>query len=125
MGEIIPIHSRRTFSHEEALHLLPIVRRITHRAADETAALQEELRSLPQEEPHYQRLCGALETAIRRWSIKISQLGCQPRGLWLVDFDAGSGWYTWRLGDEELAFFHVNETSPETAARPEDGVFHP
>jgi hypothetical protein len=111
MGELIPIHSRRTFTQEEALDLLPIVRRITERVAAEVAEMQEQIRFVPYSEPLYQRLSSQIELAVRRWAIKISKLGCEPRGVWLVDFDAGEGWFTWRLGDKGLAFFHSHEVS--------------
>jgi hypothetical protein len=109
MGEVIPIHSRRTFTKDEAQALLPVVRRITEAVADEVNHIQEQLRFVPHDEPLYERLYSKIELAIRRWAIKISKLGCEPRGIWLVDFDAGDGWFTWRLGDDELAFFHSHE----------------
>ncbi len=33
-------------------------------------------------------------------------LGVEVKGLWLVDFDNGSGYYCWRWPERELAFFH-------------------
>ena len=109
MGEVIPIHSRRTFSKEEAESLLPVIKRITEQVAGEIRDLQEQIRYVPHTEPLYQRLYSKIELSVRRWAIKISKLGCEPRGVWLVDFDAGDGWFTWRLGDEGLAFFHSHE----------------
>ncbi|MFH1830913.1 MAG: DUF2203 family protein [Pseudomonadota bacterium] len=112
MGEVIPIHSRRIFTQEEALDLLPIVRRITETVAADVSELQEQIRFVPYGEPLYKRLYSQIEQRVRRWAIKISKLGCEPRGIWLVDFDAGTGWFTWRLGDEGLAFFHSHESHP-------------
>ena len=28
------------------------------------------------------------------------------KGLWLVDFDNGNGYYCWRWPEPELAYFH-------------------
>ena len=123
MGEVIPIHSRRTFSLEEAESLLPIVRRITERAALEVRDLQEQLRFVPHGEGLHQRLAAQADVAVRRWAIKISQLGCEPRGIWLVDFDAGSGWFSWRLGDERLAFFHAHDLPARAALTATPGEF--
>jgi len=109
MGEVIPIHSRRTFTKEEAESILPIIRRVTEGTSAEVAELQEKLKFVPPSEPLYDRIYSSIELAIRRWAVKISKLGCEPRGIWLVDFDAGEGWYTWRLGDDELCFFHSHE----------------
>jgi hypothetical protein len=33
-------------------------------------------------------------------------LGLEVKGLWLVDFDNGSGYYCWRWPEEDLAYFH-------------------
>ena len=109
MGDVIPIHSRRTFSKEEAEGLLPIVRRITEDVSGEVSELQEQIRYVPHTEPLYKRLYSQIELAVHRWAIKVSKLGCEPRGVWLVDFDAGDGWFTWRLGDDGLAFFHSHD----------------
>ena len=116
MGEVIPIHARRTFTYEDAWQLLPIVRRITERAATEASDLQEQLRWIPKDEPAYRRLKARLDLAVRRWAIKVSQLGCEPRGIWLVDFDAGDGWYSWRYGDDGLNFFHSHEVQQTRGA---------
>ena len=106
MGAVIPIHSRRTFTQDEAEELLPIVRRVTEQAALRAQDLNEQLRWVPHEEPLHARLRSELDLIVRRWAIKVSKLGCEPRGVWLVDFDAGDGWFSWRLGDEHLSFFH-------------------
>lgn len=112
MGALIPIHSRRTFTLEQAEGILPIVRRITDHAAAAARGLQEELRWVPREEPLYARRKSELDLIVRRWAVKIARLGCEPRGIWLVDFDAGEGWFSWRLGDESLSFFHRQEGAP-------------
>ncbi|MFH0799320.1 MAG: DUF2203 family protein [Pseudomonadota bacterium] len=109
MGDVIPIHSRRIFSIEEAEAILPIVRRITDRAAADAGELQEQLRFVPADEPLSKRLHMELDAVVRRWSVKVAQLGCEPRGIWLVDFDAGEGWFSWRIGDDRLNFFHPHE----------------
>ncbi|MBI3607499.1 MAG: DUF2203 family protein [Nitrospirae bacterium] len=34
------------------------------------------------------------------------QLGCEVKGLWLVDFDNGEGYYCWKYPEDELEYFH-------------------
>lgn len=117
MGDVIPIHSRRTFTQDEAEELLPILRRITEVADARTRELHEQLRWVPREEPLAERLQADLDLVVRRWAVKVSRLGCEPRGVWLIDFDAGDGWFSWRYGDEQLSFFH-----PHGEPRREGGV---
>ncbi len=111
MGDIIPIHTRRIFSEVEAVTLLPIIRRITERTAEIVETLQEQQRFVPHDEPLHERLQSQIDAEFKRWAIKVIKLGCEPHGVWLVNFDAGNGWYTWRLGDEGLTFFHSQSGS--------------
>lgn len=105
MAEIIPILSERKFTEEQAESMLPTVKRITAEAARQAAKIEEQLRFIPREEPIFGRLATELDLLIRRWAIKLKKLGLRPTGLWIVDFDAGDGWFTWRLGDEHVSYF--------------------
>ena len=72
MGSVIPINSRRVFTQIEAEELLPIVKRVTERAALTVTDLQEQLRWTPTEEPLYGRLSNKIESAVKVWATKIS-----------------------------------------------------
>jgi len=113
MAEIIQIFSPRQFTEEEAQNLLPTVKRITVQAATEADKIEEQLRFIPRDEPIFRRLAADLDLVIRRWAIKIKKLGLKPSGIWIVDFDAGDGWYSWRLGDEHVTYFNAQGTRPE------------
>lgn len=124
MGDVIPIHSRRTFTKDEADSILPIVRRITEAAALHARDINEQLKWVPGDEPLSVRLRQDLDLVVRRWAVKVSRLGCAPRGIWLVDFDAGEGWYSWRYGDEHLSYFHPHsEPSVADLAADEGRLF--
>jgi hypothetical protein len=43
------------------------------------------------------------------WARAMEALGLDVKGLWLVDFDSGSGYYCWRWPETELAYFHGYE----------------
>ncbi len=36
-------------------------------------------------------------------------LGAEVKGLWLVDWDSGDGYFCWRFPEAALAFFHTYE----------------
>lgn len=118
MAEIIPILSDRRFTEEEAENLLPTVKRITTQAAAEASKIEEQLRFIPREEPIFKRLAADLDLVIRRWAIKVKKLGLRPSGMWIVDFDAGEGWFSWRLGDEHVSYF--SSPGAEFAVPPEE-----
>ena len=46
---------------------------------------------------------------ISRWLREMEALGVEVKGLWLVDFDNGSGYYCWRWPEEQLDHFHGYE----------------
>jgi hypothetical protein len=43
---------------------------------------------------------------IEGWNAKVTKLGGQPKGMWLVDIDAGDGYYCWKFPEPEIAFWH-------------------
>ena len=50
-----------------------------------------------------------MRRAVSHWARSMEALGLEVKGLWLVDFDNGSGYFCWRWPEEELAFFHGYE----------------
>ena len=50
-----------------------------------------------------------LAAAISRWVRAMEALGVEVKGLWLVDFDNGEGYYCWKWPEEELAWFHGHD----------------
>lgn len=120
MAEIIRILRPRQFTEEEAQGLLPTVKRITVHAAMEAEKITDQLRFIPRDEPIFNRLSSELDLVIRRWAIKISKLGLKPSGIWIVDFDAGEGLYTWRLGDEQVSYFSASVARQEESPLEQD-----
>lgn len=87
---------KRIFSYEQAVALLPDVRRLTDDAArrvDESASEQPEV---------YERI-------VTEWAEAVLAMGVEVKGLWLVDFDSGAGYYCWQHPEPALEFFHGYE----------------
>jgi hypothetical protein len=98
----VSIPERKTFTYEEAAALIADVRRITA----EAVAAVEALASGEEEEPAdlavYERL-------VQEWAEQILDMGVEVKGLWLVDFDSGSGYYCWQHPEPSLQHFHGYE----------------
>lgn len=110
MGEIVELKRSRPFTLQEAQSLLPLVKRLTQEAVDQVEALKKRVEAIdpePCHRPFYER---QLSLIVERWSQKILKLGCQPRGLWVVVFDNGQGFYCWNYPDEDVEFFHVYQS---------------
>jgi len=49
------------------------------------------------------------ERIITDWAGAIIELGIEVKGLWLIDFDNGSGYYCWQHPEPSLQYFHGYE----------------
>ena len=87
--------SRPIFSLDDARALLPRVRQLTAEAVLRAEALAEELQRVPEQDPAHAQLSAALQDIVNGWADEVRALGVEVKGLWLVDFDNGEGYYCW------------------------------
>ncbi len=107
MGELVTLHqSARRFTLEETRRLLPLIERITQNAVGQFLVLEEKLKHHQNEPERWKQIEAEIGDLLNRWSHKIMHLGALPKGIWLVDFDNGQGYYCWRYGDREILYFH-------------------
>jgi hypothetical protein len=85
----------RIFTYEEAVALFPEVHRLTEEAVAEVELLSD--RDEADED---------VRQTIGRWAETLIVMGIQVKGLWLIDFDSGSGYYCWKWPEPALQFFH-------------------
>jgi hypothetical protein len=100
---------RRTFSYEEALVTFPQVRGLTHAAVRQVEALLNRVQSREEMESRKEELEAAYKRIVQAWTEEVKAVGCEVKGLWLVDWDSGDGYYCWRYPEETLAHFHTYE----------------
>ena len=108
--EMITINRRGVFSLEEARRILPVVRRITLEFSVKVELLIARLETLQLNQT--ETIC-ALEKQvnelIQTWNDKIRKLGADPRGLWVVDFNSGEGYYCWKHPESDILYWHSYE----------------
>jgi hypothetical protein len=97
---------RRTFSLDAAVQLLPSVKLVTAEAVREAESIAEAMRSHGESDPRRQALSDELSAVVRRWASRIEELQLEPKGLWLVDFDNGEGYYCWQYPEDAITHFH-------------------
>jgi hypothetical protein len=88
--------ARRIFTLEEARALWPRVRDLTAEAVLRYGQLSGDLES-------------ERETVVREWMREVTAMGVEIKGLWLVDFDSGAGYYCWKYPEPALNHFHGYE----------------
>ena len=86
---------KKIFTYEDASALLPEVQRLTEVAVSAAGELADDVATTE----HYQRI-------VQDWASEVMSLGIEVKGLWLVDFDNGSGYYCWQWPEESLQYFH-------------------
>lgn len=96
------VTDKRTFSYGEARELLPRVRALTDTAFRRTQEIEAR-------EGGAERNQAELDQAVAEWARQVMELGLEVKGLWLVDFDNGSGYYCWRYPEDDLLYFHSYE----------------
>jgi hypothetical protein len=101
MAEGAP-RAKKVFTYEEAARLLPRVRRLT----DEAHTAVESI-SAGADSPDAAQ--AQVESVVSRWADEVMGLGIDVKGLWLVDFDNGSGYYCWQYPEEGLQYYHTYE----------------
>lgn len=94
----------RAWSLEAARAVIPDVRRRTERAVKEIEALIEG-RSQRELDADAERR-GQIERVVSLWVREMEALGADVKGLWLVDFDNGNGYFCWKWPEDELEHFH-------------------
>lgn len=92
-----------------ARELVPDVRERTARAVRESDELVAEREALPADSPERAEAERRIQAVVGRWAREMEALGLEVKGLWLVDFDNGSGYYCWQWPETELAHFHGYE----------------
>lgn len=96
----------RRWTLEAARQMVADVRMRTERAVKASDALVAERDALAADAPGRAVLEQRIQDVVGRWAREMEALGLEVKGLWLVDFDNGSGYYCWKWPESELAHYH-------------------
>lgn len=99
-------NEKKKFSLEEANELLPLIRRITEATANQVNQLAEKMDGLNEDDPRFIEVSDKVDIHVKKWIDKMQKLGCEAKGLWLVDFDNGQGYYCWTWPEEQVDHYH-------------------
>ncbi|MCB0390208.1 MAG: DUF2203 family protein [Bdellovibrionales bacterium] len=106
--QVVDISRRGVLSFDEACERVLVLKRLTVRYAELVERKMTQLESLS--ESHLELIHdieNEINILIHEWHGKVRRLGGIPKGLWLVDFDAGFGYYCWKFPEAELSYWHT------------------
>lgn len=95
-----------TFSLDQARQLLPEVKHLTAEAVRRAETLASQLQGLAEDDPDFRSLTLALREVVDEWVDQVRALGLEAKGLWLVDFDNGQGYYCWSYPEPGISHYH-------------------
>jgi hypothetical protein len=94
------------FSLDEARALLPQVKHLTADAVRRAETLAGQLQGLAEDNPEHLSLSESLRDVVAGWAEEVRALGLEAKGLWLVDFDNGEGYYCWSYPEPAITHYH-------------------
>lgn len=94
------------FTLTEAQELLPGIRALTEEAVAEAEQLSSTLQRLSAADPVRTETVEALDAVVAAWTEQLQGMGLVVKGLWLVDFDNGEGYYCWKYPESAVLHFH-------------------
>ena len=100
------IAARRIFTLAEAQRLLPKVRALTEEGVREVDRLLRDTQPMSKDDPARVPVAIDLENVVAGWAEQMKALRLEVKGLWLVDFDNGQGYYCWRYPEESVQHYH-------------------
>ena len=97
---------KKTFTYAEAQALLPEVRDLTQEAC---TTLERVRADMIEQGATEEKISEQVDRIGSAWARALVSRGLEVKGLWLVDFDNGSGYYCWSHPETSLQFFHSYE----------------
>lgn len=89
---------KKIFTLEQARETLPRVKELTSDAYLRYSELGEDADAEDDR-----------QEVVHGWIEQLTALGVEIKGLWLVDFDSGAGYYCWKYPEASLEYFHGYE----------------
>lgn len=102
---IYPLNQTKTFTHEEALELIPLLMHISAKTKRELNILNSQLSFFKSNSDKAQAIQEKINLELQSWSDKIRRLGTIPVSLCKVRIPGEDGHFLWEYPENRL-FMH-------------------
>jgi hypothetical protein len=102
---IYPLNQTKTFSHEEALELVPLLQHISAKTKRDLNVLNSQLSFFKTNSDKAQVIQEKINVSLQGWSDKVRRLGAIPVSLCKVRIPGEEGHYLWEYPENRL-FMH-------------------
>jgi len=102
---IYPLNQTKTFSHEEALELIPLLQLISGKTKRDLNVLNSQLSFFKSNSDKAQNIQEKINISLQAWSDKVRRLGAIPVSLCKVRIPGEEGHYLWEYPENRL-FMH-------------------
>jgi len=102
---IYPLNQTKTFSHEEALELVPLLMHISAKSKRDLNVLNSQLSFFKSNSEKAQGIQEKINYSLQTWSDKVRRLGAIPVSLCKVRIPGEEGHYLWEYPETRL-FMH-------------------
>lgn len=107
MIEIVNQTSQKVFTLESASELLPLIYRLTEETNKEVKELSAALDgTIDKRSDRAVDMQEKIDQLVVRWHNKLERLGVRPKGVWLADFDNGTGYFCWKFPETKIMYYH-------------------
>lgn len=103
--KIYPLNQTKTFSHEEALELVPLLMHISSKTKRDLNLLNSQLSFFKSNSEKAQGIQEKINVSLQSWSDKVRRLGAIPVSLCKVRIPGEEGHYLWEYPENRL-FMH-------------------
>ncbi len=102
---VIVQFQRKIWTLQEAKKIFPKIYKITEEYYNKVQLLQKALENvLP--ENQQEQIEEDIQKNIQLWAFEMYELKVEVKGLWLVDFDNGNGYYCWKYNEPDILYEH-------------------
>jgi hypothetical protein len=99
---IYPLNQNKTFSHEEAMELVPLLMHISAKTKRELIVLNSQLSFLKTNSEKAQLIQEEVNETLQSWSDKVRRLGAVPVSLCKVRIPGEQGQFLWEYPENKL-----------------------